>query len=51
MEKRKKRKKWKKKKCKKENSEYSIIIYKNSSCINELSVDMPSIDFGECKNK
>ena len=30
------------------NKEYKSIIYKNKSCINELSLDIPLIDFKEC---
>jgi len=30
---------------------YSIIIYKNSDCIFELSLEFPEIDFGECERK
>ena len=33
------------------NSEYNIIIYKNSNCIKELSLNMPTIDFGNCYSK
>ena len=33
------------------NNVYNIIIYKNNECINELSLDMPKIDFGDCYNK
>ena len=33
------------------NEEYSLIIYKNSSCIRELSLTIPTIDFGECYEK
>ena len=34
-----------------ENKNYSIAIYKNSSCISELSLDMPLIDFQNCYKK
>ena len=30
------------------NNVYSIIIYKDTNCIDELSIDMPKIDFGNC---
>ena len=30
------------------NNIYSIIIYKDTNCIDELSIDMPKIDFGLC---
>ena len=30
------------------NLKYNIIIYKDSNCINELSLDIPKIDFGQC---
>ena len=33
------------------NSEYNIIIYKNSDCITELSLTMPKVDFKNCYNK
>ena len=33
------------------NNIYSIIIYKNSDCIFELSLEFPEIDFGECERK
>ena len=32
-------------------SKNSILIYKDSSCIEELSIDMPKIDFGNCYSK
>ena len=32
-------------------SEYEAIIYKNSDSINELSLDFPNFDFGNCYNK
>ena len=31
-----------------ENNEYNILIYKTSSCINELSLEIGKIDFGNC---
>ena len=33
------------------NSEYNIIIYKNSICITELALTMPKVDFKNCYNK
>ena len=30
------------------NTIYSIILYKDSTCINELSLDTPKVDFGNC---
>ena len=33
------------------NKEYKSIIYKNKSCINELSLNMPLIDFQDCYSK
>ena len=33
------------------NNIYSIIIYKNSECILELSLEFPKIEFGECEKK
>ena len=33
------------------NDEYEFICYKNVDCIEELSLDIPKIDFGECYNK
>mgnify|MGYP006873012459 CR=1 FL=1 len=33
------------------NNVYSIILYKDSTCINELSINMPKIDFGNCYAK
>jgi hypothetical protein len=30
------------------NEIYSIILYKDSNCIKELSINMPTIDFGNC---
>ena len=33
------------------NKEYSLVFYKNSYCIKELSLTIPKIDFGECYNK
>ena len=33
------------------NDEYNIIIYKNDKCIKELSLKMPTVDFGDCYNK
>lgn len=32
-------------------NEYSIIIYKNSECIQRLHLDLPKIDFKECYQK
>ena len=32
-------------------SEYNFIIYKNSSCITELTLDMAKVDFGNCYTK
>lgn len=32
-------------------NEYSIIIYKNSECIEKLGLDLPKIDFKECYQK
>ena len=34
-----------------ENKNYTIIIYSNSDCIEELSLSMPKVDFKECYNK
>ena len=34
-----------------QNKNYSIAIYKNMSCISELSLDMPLIDFQNCYTK
>ena len=34
-----------------ENKNYSIAIYKNSSCISDLSLDIPLIDFQNCYKK
>ena len=31
--------------------DYSLVIYKNSSCIKELSLKIPKIDFGNCYEK
>ena len=33
------------------NDEYSLVIYKNSTCIKELSLMVPEIDFGKCYEK
>ena len=33
------------------NNIYSIIIYKNGTCINDLSLEFPEIDFGKCYTK
>ena len=33
------------------NGKYNIIIYKNDKCIKELSLKMPTVDFGDCYNK
>ena len=33
------------------NNLYSILLYQDSSCIEELSIDMPKIDFGSCYTK
>ena len=33
------------------NEFYSIIIYKNKNCINELSLKLPKVDFGSCYEK
>ena len=33
------------------NDDYNIIIYKNDKCIKELSLKMPTVDFGDCYNK
>ena len=33
------------------NKNYNIIIYKDTDCIEELSINVPKIDFGECYNK
>ena len=33
------------------NDEYSLVIYKNSSCIKKLSLKIPEIDFGDCYEK
>ena len=34
-----------------ENGNYSIAIYKNVSCLSELEIDMPIIDFQNCYKK
>ena len=34
-----------------ENNIYSIIIYRNSDCISDLSLEYPKVDFDECNNK
>ena len=33
------------------NNDYRIMTYKNSSCIKELELKMPTVDFGNCYNK
>ena len=33
------------------NKEYSLVLYKNSFCIKELSLTVPQIDFGDCYQK
>ena len=33
------------------NQNYDIIFYKNPNCIEELSLDMPKFDFGDCYEK
>ena len=33
------------------NSIYSIFFYKDSGCINELSLNVPEVDFGDCYTK
>ena len=33
------------------NNIYSILLYKDKDCIEELSIDMPKIDFGDCYTK
>ena len=33
------------------NFEYTLILYKNASCIKDLSLTIPQIDFGECYEK
>ena len=33
------------------NSMYSILLYKDINCIDELKVTMPKVDFGNCYNK
>ena len=33
------------------NNNYSIIIYESRDCINELSLDMPKVDFKDCYEK
>jgi alpha-amylase len=33
------------------NSKYKIVIYRDKNCINELSINIPNIDFGECYEK
>ena len=33
------------------NEEYEAIIYKDKNCINELSLNFPSVDFGNCYDK
>ena len=33
------------------NSIYSILIYKDVNCIEELSIKMPKVDFGDCYTK
>ena len=34
-----------------QNKNYSIMIYKDSSCINELALEMPNVDFKSCYTK
>ena len=34
-----------------QNENYEIAIYKNTSCLSELSIDMPIIDFQNCYDK
>ena len=34
-----------------ENKNYSILIYKDSSCITELKLEMPNVDFKSCYTK
>ena len=34
-----------------QNKNYSILIYKDSSCIKELKLEMPSVDFQSCYSK
>ena len=33
------------------NELYSVIIYKNKECINELSLENSTVDFSECIKK
>ena len=33
------------------NNIYSIILYKDKNCIEELAVNMPKVDFGDCYTK
>ena len=33
------------------NSDYEILIYKDKSCLDELGVKFPNINFGECEEK
>ena len=33
------------------NEDYNILVYKNSECITELNLEMPSVDFKECYTK
>ena len=33
------------------NMKYNVIIYRNSSCIDELYLEIPKIDFGQCYDK
>ena len=33
------------------NKEYTLVLYKNSLCIKELSLTVPQIDFGDCYQK
>ena len=33
------------------NNLYSILLYKDSSCVSELNINMPKIDFGNCYSK
>jgi len=34
-----------------ENTNYNIIIYKDSNCLKELSIEMPNVDFQSCYTK
>ena len=33
------------------NDKYSLLLYKESFCIEELNINMPKVDFGQCYNK